>query len=97
MATQRGIQIQDPEHAKIGLGLSYSKAPRRSHNCEICYCNTESNRLKWIDFSEEKGLLSSWDYVGIVEEVRSAVTNGLKNGARVAGMVHASLSLYVNI
>lgn len=41
-----------------------------------------------VRIATEKGTVSGCDYAGVVEEVGTAVTNGLKAGDRVAGWTH---------
>lgn len=91
--SQRAIQIQAPGEAKL---VSDAPIPKlRDDYIKVKTVAVALNPTDWkhIDFLATKGAIVGCDYSGIVEEVGSAVTNGLKVGNKVAGFVHGSESL----
>lgn len=86
MSTQKGIQTQgQPGDAKLVSNLPMPKV--REEWIVVKVVAVALNPTDWmtIDRLDEKGAIIGCDYAGIVEEVGSAVTNGLKKGDRVAG------------
>ncbi|CAG8090629.1 unnamed protein product [Penicillium olsonii] len=92
MSLQRAIQIQAPKVAKL---VSDAPIPKlRNDYIKVKTVAVALNPTDWkhIDFLATKGAIVGCDYSGIVEEVGSNVTNGLKVGDKVAGFVHGSNS-----
>lgn len=89
MSTQKGIQAQgQPGDAKLVSNLPIPKV--REEWIVVKVVAVALNPTDWmsIDRLDEKGAIIGSDYTGVVEEVGSAVTNGLKKGDRVAGWTH---------
>lgn len=89
MATQKGIQSQgQPGDAKVVSDIPIPKV--RDEWIIVKVVAVALNPTDWmhIDRLDEKGTIIGCDYAGVVEEVGSAVTNGLKKGDRVSGFTH---------
>ena len=89
MSTQKGIQTQgQPGDAKLVSNLPIPKV--REEWIVVKVVAVALNPTDWmhVDRLDKKGLIIGCDYAGVVEEVGSAVTNGLKKGDRVAGWTH---------
>lgn len=86
--TQRGIQIQGSGQVKLVSDLPIPKVRDDHILVKVVAVALNPADFALIRLVNEKGPLSGCDYAGVVEEVGSAVTNGLKPGDRVAGWTH---------
>lgn len=86
--TQRGIQIQGPGEAKLVSDLPIPKLRDDHILVKVVAVALNPTDFASIHIANEKGTVSGCDYAGVVEEVGTAVTNGLKAGDRVAGWTH---------
>jgi NADPH:quinone reductase-like Zn-dependent oxidoreductase len=88
MSLQRAIQIQAPKLAKLVTDAPIPKL--RDDYIKVKTAAVALNPTDWkhIEYMATKGAILGCDYSGIVEEVGSNVTNGLKVGDKVAGFVH---------
>lgn len=87
-ATQRGIQIQGSNQVKLVSDLPIPKLRDDHILVKVVAVALNPTDVGLIRLANEKGPISGCDYAGVVEEVGSAVTNGLKPGDRVAGWTH---------
>ena len=89
MATQKGIQTEGQVgQAKLVSDLPVPKIRDEWIIVKVAAVALNPTDWKHIDIVAEKGAIVGCDYAGIVEEVGTAVTNGLKKGDRVAGWTH---------
>lgn len=86
--TQRGIQIQGSGQVKLVSDLPIPKVRDDHILVKVVAVALNPADFALIRLANERGPLSGCDYAGVVEEVGSAVANGLKPGDRVAGWTH---------
>lgn len=93
--TQRGIQIQGPGEVKLVSDLPIPKLRDGHILVRVVAVALNPTDFELIRLANEKGPVSGCDYAGVVEEVGSGVTNGLKAGDRVAGWTHGGESQFI--